>query len=245
MNSSFYRFILDVQQAQSQVSIPVSLNDTAITLYMSLTDGGKPYVINTGCLAKLSITRPSRSKLHEFCMIEGNASVVYPFSQNPNTASEQGIHECELTLYGRNGEQITTSRFSIIVNERVVNMDDNNGITDEDVGIIDSIVHWEQERKVAEEGRVGAENDRVAAENIRATAEEGRVSAENARVLAEENRVAGYKRIENDTIASISKILREQETIMDIQDELIEEGERQEMLSAVIALQESYIGGNN
>ena len=245
MNSAFFRFILDVQQAQSQVSIPVSLNDTAITLYMSLTDGGKPYIINTGCLAKLSITRPSGSKLHEFCMIEGNASAVYPFSQNRSTASEQGIHECELTLYGRNGEQITTSRFSIIVNERVVNMDDNNGITNEDVGIIDSIVHCELERKAVEEGRVGAENDRVAAENIRATAEEGRVSAENARVLAEENRVAGYKRIENDTIASISKILREQETIMDIQDELIAEGERQEMLSAVIALQESYIGGNN
>lgn len=245
MNSSFYRFILDVQQAQSQVSIPVSLYDTAITLYMSLTDGGKPYIINTGCLAKLSITRPSGSKLHEFCMIEGNASAVYPFSQNPSTASEQGIHECELTLYGRNGEQITTSRFSMIVNERVVNMDDNNGITDDHIGIIDDIVHEEQARRVAEDGRVDAENDRVAAENIRVASEEGRVSAEDARVLAEENRVAGYKRIENDTIASISKILREQESIMDIQEALIADGERQEMLSAVIALQESYIGGGN
>lgn len=236
MNSSFYRFILDVQSAQSQTSIPVSLNDTAITLYISLTDGGKPYIIETGCLAKLSITRPSGSKLHEFCRIEGNSSVVYPFSQNENTAAEQGIHECEVTVYGRDGTQLTSSRFSIIVNERVVNMDDNNGITDESIGIIDDIVKKELERIVAEEGRVDAEE-------IRATAEEGRVAAEDGRVTAEEERVAAYKKIEHDTAESINKILQEQEKIIEIQNELINTGYDQEKLGNIIALQNSYIGG--
>lgn len=243
MNSAFFRFILDVQIARSQTSIPVSLNDTAITLYMSLTDGGKPYYIEDGCLAKLSIKRPSGSMIHEFCRIEGNTSVVYPFSQNPRTASESGIHECELTLYGLKGEQLTASHFSMVVDDRVINGDDNDGIDDESIGIVDAIIHEEQARRVAESGRVAAETERVEAEESRVLAEGGRASAEDARVLAEENRVANYKKIEHDTVASISKILSEQETIMDIQDELIAMGQDQERLAEIIERQELYIGG--
>ena len=245
MNSAFFRFILDVQSARSQTSIPVSLNDTAITLYMSLTDGGKPYYIEDGCLAKLSITRPSGSKIHEFCRIEGNAAVVYPFMQNTNTAAEEGIHECELTLYGFNGEQITTSRFSIIVNERVVNIDDNNGITDESVGIIDEMIHNEQARRKAEAERLEAESARIASEESRASAEEERLSAEQLRISAEEERVNGYNRVNHDTAEAILKILNEQESIIAIQDELIKKGVSQERLAEIIALQESYIGGGN
>jgi hypothetical protein len=205
---------------------------------MSLTDGGKPYIIETGCLAKLSIARPSGSKLHEFCRIEGNSTVVYPFSQNPGTAAEQGIHECEVTVYGRDGTQLTSSRFSIIVNERVVNMDDNNGITDESIGIIDDICKNEVERLAAEEGRVGAEESRR-------TAEEGRIAAEETRVAAEEERVAAYKKIEHDTTESINKILQEQEKIIEIQNSLMNQGIDTERLGNIIALQQSYIGGDN
>lgn len=193
----------------------------------------------------LTITKPSGGNLYEYCPIQNNATVVYEFSQNSATASEEGIHDCEITLYGRDGRQITSPRFSMVVSGRVVNHDNNNGITDEHIGIVDEIARNEVSRQGAEESRAEAESERVKAENVREAAEDERVNAENARVKADEDRTAGYKRIEADTIASISKILREQETIMAIQDELIEEGERQEMLSAVIALQESYIGGNN
>ena len=192
MNSAFFRFILDVQIARSQTSIPVSLNDTAITLYISLTDGGKPYYIEDGCLAKLSIACPSGNKIHEFCRIEGNTSVVYPFLQNPSTASEEGIHECELTLYGLNGEQITTSRFTIIVNERVVNVDDNNGITDESIGIIDDMIHEEQQRRLGEAARIEAEKSRVSSESDRTNAEAERVTAEAEREAYWGNKAAVY-----------------------------------------------------
>lgn len=245
MNSAFFRFILDVQTARSQTSIPVSLNDTAITLYMSLTDGGKPYYIEDGCLAKLSITRPSGSKIHEFCRIEGNASVVYPFLQNPKTAIEEGIHESELTLYGLNGEQLTTSHFTIIVNERVANIDDDNGITDESIGIIDDMIHAEQQRRQGETARLEAEAIRVTSEGDRTSAEENRITAETARVAAEEARTENYNRIEHDTAEAIRKILSEQENIIEIQNRLIENGTSQERLAAIIATQESYIGGNS
>lgn len=231
MNSMYYRFSLDMQSVQSQISLPVSLYDTARTLYMVFTDGGKPYSIAEGCLAKLTITRPSGSKLHEFCAIEGNTTAIYPFSQNENTAAEEGIHNCEVTLYGIDGKQITSPRFSMVVSDRVVNMDDNNGLGDDSIGIIDDIVLKEQERRVAESDRVSAEDDRI--------------SAEEARVLADQRRAAAYNKIEQDTEESISKILEGQERIMDIQESLIAEGARQEMLSEVIDLINGYIGGDN
>lgn len=245
MNSMYYRFSLNMQSVQSQISLPVTLNDTARTLRISFTDGGKPYVIEHGCLAKLAIVRPSGSEIHEFCTIHGDTMAEYPFSQNKLTAAEEGIHECEISLYGRDGTLITSPRFTMVVSDRVGGLDDNTGITDEHLGIIDGIVIKENERQAAEEARVLAEDERKANEEERNTAEEERADAESARVTADEERTEKYKRIENDTISSISKILREQESIKTMQDELIAEGERQEMLSAVIALQESYIGGDN
>lgn len=245
MNSSFYRFSLDLQNVQSQISLPVSQYDTARTLYISFTDGGKPYSIEKGCLAKLTVTRPSGSKVHEFCAIEGSTTAVYPFSQNKNTVAEEGIHDCEITLYGIDGRQITSPRFTMVVSDRVVNMDDNDGLDDDSIGIIDAIVLEEQARRAAENGRVEAETERTDAETSRVTAEKGRAAAEAERVKAETDRVDAYKKIEHDTVTSISKILSEQESIIAIQKELIAEGKDQERLAAIIALQESYIGGSN
>jgi hypothetical protein len=210
---------------------------------MSFTDGGNPYSIEKGCLAKLTITRPSGTKLHEFCTIKGNTTVIYPFLQNKSTAAEEGIHDCEVTLYGSDGTQITAPRFSMVVSDRVVNRDDINGITDEHIGIVDEIVRNEVLRQASEDGRAEAEDERANAETNRVAAEEGRVTAENNRVTADAERVEAYKKIEHDTISSISKILSEQESIMDIQDELIAQGQDQERLAEIINLQESYIGG--
>lgn len=237
MNSSF-RFTLDVQRSQSQTSIPVSLNDTAITLYINLMDGGSPLFIDDGCLAKLSIARPSGTKLHEFCRIDRNTTLVYPFSKNKNTAAEQGIHECEVTVYGIDGNQITSARFTMIVSERVANMDGGTGITEDSIGIIDEIVKEEVVRRTSEEERMTAEENRAAAEDVR-------VAAEETRVTAEEERVAAYKKIEHDTAESINKILQEQEKIIDIQNSLMDKGYDQETLGNIIALQQSYIGGEN
>lgn len=231
-----YRFTLDMQTVQSQVSLPVSLNDTARTLYISFTEGGKPYTIEVGCLAKLTISRPSGSKKHEFCPIQGNTTVVYSFDLS--TASEEGIHDCEITLYDRHGGQITAPRFNFVVSDRVVDIDDNNGLTEEHLGIIDEIVHKEIERQVAEEVRVISEEGRVAAEETRVASEEGRVAAE-------ETRTATFEKIEHDTFEAVSRILDGQKRIIDAQNKLLDKGQMQEKLSAIIDLQESYIGGGN
>ena len=166
MNSSNYRFTLDVHCAQSQVSVPALLGDTGRVLHISLTDGGVPYIITDGCLAELSIKRPTGTYIKQFCIIEDNTTIKYDFSTNEYTAAVEGIHDCEITLYGADGTQLTSPRFSMVVSSRAVNSDDIN-ISDEDVTTIENIVLAEAARVDAEEARVVAESDRVAAEEAR------------------------------------------------------------------------------
>ena len=146
MNSSKYRFTLDMHMAQSQVSLPVVLNDTARKFYISLADGGKIYHIADGCLALIRIKRPTGSRIEQFCPIESNTNIVYDFMQYKHTAIVAGAHECEVTLYGPDGMVITTAKFSMVVSERVVNKDDAQ-LTDENWTAIDSIVAEEAKRQ--------------------------------------------------------------------------------------------------
>ena len=190
MNSSIYRFTLDMHSAQSQISIPVLLGDTGRTLCISLSDGGKPYIIADGCLAKISIKRPTGTHLEAFCPIENNTTIVYSFEQNEHTAVVGGIHDCEISLYGTDDKKITSPRFTMVVNERVIN-DDDIDLSDEDKSLLDSITQAELARQDAETGRVNAEADR-AAKDIERAEEAERVSqiATRADEVAEEARAS-------------------------------------------------------
>lgn len=175
------RFTLDIQKLHSQVSVPVALGDTAKTFYITLKDGAEPYFIETGCLAMLSIKRPSGTYLQAFCTILDNTVIKYDFSENENTAIEEGLHNCDVTLYNTDGEQLSSSWFTMVVNARVINSDDVN-LTDEDLTAIDAMIAAEAARQEAEASRVNAESERV-------TAESGRVDAETARSSAFEELV--------------------------------------------------------
>lgn len=137
MNSSIHRFTLDLHSALSQVSIPVMLGDTGRTLRINLSDGRKPYVVADGCLARLTIKRPTGTHVEEFCTIEGNATIVYNFGQNENTCAVEGIHNCDITLYGADGNKIGSPKFTMVVSERVSNYDDIV-VTDEDRTILEA-----------------------------------------------------------------------------------------------------------
>ena len=177
MNSSIHRFSLDVQKSQSQVSIPVSLGDTGRTFQITLSDGGRQYIITEGCLAKISITRPTGTHIEDFCAIEDNTTIVYKFSQNKNTAAVEGIHECDVTLYDSEGEILTSARFTMVVSERVHRSDDIV-VTDEDRTAIDAVLIAEAERKSAEDIRKAKEAERQASEEARLNA--GAVALQSA-----------------------------------------------------------------
>jgi hypothetical protein len=203
MNSSNFRFVLDLHSAQSQISIPVTLGDTARVWYISLYDGGLPYIIEDGCIARVEIKRPTGTYIQAPCAVEKNTTVVYDFSMNEDTAVVDGIHDCSVVLVDTEGRVIGAPRFSMVVSDRVVRSDDIN-ISDEDRNAIDGMMAAEASRQLAEAGRVNAEAARVAAEAERVNAEAARQTATNEAIKRVDSALVGadlsnyYTKVETD-----------------------------------------------
>lgn len=196
MRYSNYRFTLDLQKHQSQMSIAVFKNDTAVRLRISLTDGGKSYFIDDGCIAKFFATRSDDKELIHNCMIEGNTEIVYDFQ--PSTSCREGITNCQIRLYGLDGLLIAAPRFIIVVDERVV-IDELVDLPEDNLSGIDAMISAEVVRVANETNRVNAEAIRVANEDNRAESEEIRITNEANRQNAESGRAANeLARIENE-----------------------------------------------
>lgn len=178
MNSACYRFSLSMQSVQSQVSLPVLLNDTGRILLIELVDNGKPYYINDGCRAVFYAKKADGNLLVNDCIIEKNAEIRYDFTAQ--TASAEGISKCEIRLYGTNGRLITSPKFIMVIDSRVV-YDDEVIASHSEFTTIDGIIATEKARAEAEAKRVEAEAERIEAETDRKAAETARAEAEAER----------------------------------------------------------------
>lgn len=187
MNYSKYRFTLDIHKNKSQVSIPVMLGDTSVRFYMSINDGGSPYQLAEGCTAKFAGKKPDGTIFFHDCEIEDNR-IVYTFRRS--TASVKGITDCEVRIYGRTEGVLTTPRFFMAVEEKVLLDEEIEDFIDSDPDLsgLDSII-------LVEQGRVAAEEARDNAEQERANAEQGRVLSEAERATAEVERKALYQEL--------------------------------------------------
>lgn len=119
MNYSIYRVSLDMHDTSSQVMLNVKQGDSARKIYISLTDGGRPYKITEDCSARLRAKTTANAILFNDCSIKDN---VIEYTLTNETCKNVGIVECEVTLYGSNGQKITSARFSLIV-EGVITSD--------------------------------------------------------------------------------------------------------------------------
>lgn len=137
MNSSNYRFTLDMQSRASQVSIPVLLNDTGRSLYINLRDGGDPYTIADGCLAVFIGKKRDETTLQNSCVIEKNSTIRYDFTEQ--TSNVAGLVNCEVRLYGADGRLITSPRFVMVVDSRVTFGDDEI-VSEDEKTIFDTLV---------------------------------------------------------------------------------------------------------
>lgn len=191
MNPSIRRFTLDTNATRSQISIPVTLNDTGRIWHITLTEGGLCYRIEDGCIAVLSVKRPNGSYFEDVCPVLKNVTIVYDFSQNEKTAAVEGIHDCEVTIFGANNTILTSATFTMVVGTRAVSSDDIT-ITDNDRTIIDYCACEEVKRQAREIHRISAESERISAEELRNSAEEERAEAEAEREAFWGNKAAVY-----------------------------------------------------
>lgn len=166
MKPSDYKISLDILESQSQYSLPMKKGDTARVVYITLREGGVPYEIGTDCFAVLSGRKPDGTALENNCVIKGN-TIIY--SITPQTTSASGLVDCEIKLYGADTDLICSSRFSIVVDERVVSDEEVESTSE-----FSALTQLYSDVAAGEVARVDAEAERVAAEGDRAKAEQKR-----------------------------------------------------------------------
>lgn len=182
MNHSIFRFTLNMHSHQSQISIPIFRGDTAVKLYISISDGVKIYDIADGCLAVLTGKKADGHFFTHSCPIEENTRVVYEFCEQ--TSNCEGIVNCTLSLYGPDGKVVTAPKFTLLVDENVI-YDDDIELSEDDTSALQTAFTNEASRIDAENRRVAAETDRAEAETARSTAETTRVDNETQRGIDE------------------------------------------------------------
>lgn len=165
MNFATSRFSLDLQESQSQVSVPALYGDTARAWLISLSDGGVPYTIGPNVMALLSIRRPSGGLFESYCSIDQIQNrIVYHFNESDvtkETAKELGIHTCQITLSDLDGNTLGTAAFTMIVHGKQVDV--NIEFTDDAEARLQAITEAENVRQSNENIRQAQEAARQAA----------------------------------------------------------------------------------
>ncbi len=146
---AIYPFTLELTKTLSQISIPVTLRDTKRRFLISLTNGGKPYILTDGCMAIFTATKDDGAVLYNECAILDHTVIRYDFTEQ--TTSADGMMDCQLKIYGENGEIIASPKFTMIVYKPSVDID--NTASEDEKTALENIVSREYARMIAEEQR--------------------------------------------------------------------------------------------
>lgn len=111
-----YRFLLDVHETNSQISLSFKQGDTGRVLYITLTENGDIFNIPQNCVAVFTALKPDGTIIFNDCEINGN-EIVY--THTAQTAAVTGKVDCELRLYGAGNTLITSPHFTIFVHPTV------------------------------------------------------------------------------------------------------------------------------
>ncbi|MBO5463792.1 MAG: BppU family phage baseplate upper protein [Clostridia bacterium] len=152
MKKSYYNITLDIKGIQSQAVLRVKQFDTSRVIYMSLTDGGKPYTIGDKCYAVFEAIKPDGTKVGNNCYIEKN-KIVYEITEQ--TVAASGIANCEVSLYDADGGLITSPRFTLIIDRKLVTGDEFTS-SSEYTSLVECLIRAEaseKEREDAEDER--------------------------------------------------------------------------------------------
>ncbi len=111
-----HRLTLDLSGPDMVPCVEVQRGDTARTLVVSLTQGGRPYWIDEGLTAVFSARKSDGNPLFNACQIERN-TVRYAFTGQ--TVNVAGSVACEIVLISGGVEVLTSPRFELMVDDTV------------------------------------------------------------------------------------------------------------------------------
>ena len=112
MEYANFRIMLNVNEACSGAALTVKHGDNKRRIYIYLTEDDHPYPLRGDFIAVLRAKKSDGTILYNYCTIEKDA-VIYDMTAQTTAAA--GRVDCELRLYSAEGEQLTSSRFIILV----------------------------------------------------------------------------------------------------------------------------------
>lgn len=128
MQYSNCRLCLDIQAAGSGVVLSAKKGDTGRKLFITLTDGGRPYMLSQDCYGVFTALKPDGHIVFHECTVEDNTVVCKVREQ---TVAVAGEVRCEIRLYGANGMLLTSACFTLAVDETVYTEGDEIESTDD------------------------------------------------------------------------------------------------------------------
>lgn len=128
MNYSVKRISLDIHSTSSRETVNTKRGDTGRKIYISLVDGGIPYIISEDCHAVFTAKKPDGKIVFNDCAIDNN-TIIYEVTEQ--TVAVEGRVDCEIKLYGADNKLITSAKFTIAVFGTVYNEGDEIESSDE------------------------------------------------------------------------------------------------------------------
>ena len=121
MEKSNYHITLDLQESHGGQMLTLHQNDTCRRIYITLTDGGRPYRLGSGCRGVFTAKKSDGAAIFNDCRREGD-TLIYDITEQ--TTASCGELACQLRLYGETGELLSTAAFSAMVYPPAVSDDD-------------------------------------------------------------------------------------------------------------------------
>jgi chemotaxis protein histidine kinase CheA len=178
-----------MHDTQSQISIPVYCGDSGRKLFITLSEGGKPYEIGEGCYAYINARTPANTTQSLMCNIANN-TIEFDFSENNdavNMIAVVGLTHCDITLFDADGHIVTAPRFTFVVVDQISNPRDVE-LTSDNVSLLSDWTSKFASWDTAEDGRKSQEATRQGNELTRESQETTRQSNELTRESQEATR---------------------------------------------------------
>lgn len=121
MNKSTYYIALDIERTEAQGNMSVRRGESGRRLVATLMSGGKPFDPDKGAYAVFAARRADGATLFNGCTLSAGRAVYELTAQTTGTV---GRVECEIRIYGEDGELIVSPRFCINVFDTAVSDDE-------------------------------------------------------------------------------------------------------------------------
>lgn len=128
MTFTEHKITLDIHRTVAAVSLSVKKGDTGRRLLVHLVERGYPYHISDDCYAVFTAKKPDGKVVFNDCTIR-DCVISYDFTAQ--TVAVAGLMDCEIVLYGYDGNQLTSASFHIIVEDTIYDRDTEIESTDE------------------------------------------------------------------------------------------------------------------